>query len=431
MEQDIDDVIRIIEDIHPYPYRFKSKDEIRSYSNRLKENLKDSLSISGFWRIIDELVVCYNDAHTSTFPYPLFHKFHRNGGLFFPFHVAIKNNELFITKTLEGQSELVGKKIMGINGIKDSTLIQDMLKHSKKELPNLKKHDISSNFPFYLWKTFGWKGPFNVELKDTILQNDGANYEVVFKDWLSEDEDWFQYDQLHSDIAYIKISNFNANRKNAKRRYKETFKAINEKHTDHLILDFRNHDGGQDLLGEDLARYLYNKPFKRLKKTLWKVTPEYQKAFEKKYIPKALRWIKPLYLLNPYSKVLLKKKKNKGLYELDYKTTKPHRKAKRFKGNVYLLINNNTFSAGSVFAGMFQDYGMGEVIGQETGNLSSFSAYALVTHQLPNSKIKFRISSAYSVRTNGDESKTPVEPDIRIATELDGLDYLLKKIREN
>ena len=66
---------------------------------------------------------------------------------------------------------------------------------------------------------------------------------------------------------------------------------------------------------------------------------------------------------------------------------------------------------------------MRTIVGQSSGNLTSFSAYALVEWYLPNSKIKFRVSSAYSIGINGDESLNSVETDIPLDPKVDMLNY--------
>ena len=429
MAQDIDNAVEWMERIHPHPYRFESKESILGYSKRLKESLPDSVERMSFWRSIDKLIVFYNDAHTRTFPYPLFHQYHHNEGLFFPFHIEVNNGKLFVTEKFCEHDIQVGSQINSINTIKAGDIIDRMKLHSNKELSKLKESELSDNFPFFIWRAFGWDSLYTIEVegKQDFINLEGVKYEKIYSNFWNENENWFDTQQIDRQTAYIKIINFNSSRKEAKKRYREIFKQITRNGTENLIIDFRNHDGGDDRQGDDLAKYISNKPYKRLEKTLWKITPEYISAFEQRFIPKSVRWMKPLYLINEYSSPLVKGSKSE-LYEVKYKEKKPFREKKRFKGNVFLLINNNTFSAGSVFATMFRDYDMGKIIGQSSGNLSSFSAFALVEHHLPNSKFKFRISSAYSVRINGDEGLNSLEPDISLDRHTDALDYTVKKI---
>jgi len=75
-----------------------------------------------------------------------------------------------------------------------------------------------------------------------------------------------------------------------------------------------------------------------------------------------------------------------------------------FTGNVFILIGNQTFSAGNWIAVVFYDNDPGTVIGEPTGNAPS-SLGDRVTFQLPNTR--FIPGVSYKYFTRPDPSNDP------------------------
>ena len=86
----------------------------------------------------------------------------------------------------------------------------------------------------------------------------------------------------------------------------------------------------------------------------------------------------------------------------------------RFRGNVYVLSDYRTVSAGTVFVGLVKDYEIGTIIGTETEQSPSndgSGCYFL----LPNSNVMAMAAMGYSVRVNGDPTTTHgVIPDYHV-----------------
>jgi C-terminal processing protease CtpA/Prc len=156
----------------------------------------------------------------------------------------------------------------------------------------------------------------------------------------------------------MKITHFNGDENEIEHFYKQSFKSLLDHNSSHLILDFRGHIGGADSYGENLAKYFAKEPFRKLSKAYWKITPEFKEAFDRKFVPKSIRWFKPIYLVNEYSSIFYGAEPNE-LVTLNYEMKNPLSEEKRFPGNVYLITDHNTFSAGSIFAEMFKYYKMG------------------------------------------------------------------------
>jgi hypothetical protein len=428
---DIDSLTSTFEKIHPNPYRFFPKTHYQSKVDSIKLQLPDSLTILNFWRIIDQIIIGYNDAHSNAIDSYVLTDYVKKGKLFFPLSARIVDNKILVSGS-KNQEQVLPKntEIIKINGKASDELIRDLLNHATRETQSLKLLEISDDLGFYLWKTYNWEEDFNIHFKtidsssvDSMLVN-GIKWESR-KKLLKDETQSYTFNILENQVGYMKISDFNSDEKEIERFYKQSFQSLKNNNSSHLIIDFRGHSGGADSYGEHLAKYFAKEPFRKLSKAYWKITPEFKEAFDRKFVPKSIRWFKPIYLVNEYSSIFYGASPNE-MIEVNYEMINPLPLKERFIGNVYLITDHNTFSAGSIFAEMFKFYNMGKVIGQPTGNLYSFNGFALANFTLPNSNLTYQISSVYNLANNKEEGMKSVEPDELISLEEESVNYIIR-----
>jgi hypothetical protein len=428
---DIDSLTSTFEKIHPSPYRFFPKTHYQSKVDSIKLQLPDSLTILNFWRIIDQIIIGYNDAHSNAIDSYVLTDYVKKGKLFFPLSARIVDNKILVSGR-NNQEQVLPKntEIIKINGKASDELIRDLLNHATRETQSLKLLEISDDLGFYLWKTYNWEEDFNIHFR-TIENSRIDSLFVKGIKWedrkriKKNDSESYTLDILENQIGYMKIIDFNGDEKEIKRFYKQSFQSLKNNNSSHLIIDFRGHNGGADSYGEHLAKYFATEPFRKLSKAYWKITPEFKEAFDRKFVPKSIRWFKPIYLVNEYSSVFYGASPNE-IIEVNYEMINPLPLKERFIGNVYLITDHNTFSAGSIFTEMFKFYNMGKVIGQPTGNLYSFNGFALANFTLPNSNLTYQISSVYNLANNKEEGMKSVEPDELINLEEDPVNYIIR-----
>ncbi|MFC4633230.1 S41 family peptidase [Dokdonia ponticola] len=433
MSNDIDTLLHTFEKIHPNPYRFTQKSHFISKIETVKKQLPDSLKTMQFWRIIDQIIVQYNDAHSYALDSYVLTDYVKKKRLFFPMAAHIEADEILVSNSDHLEQMLpVGAVIKQINGRTDKEIIQDVLTHATKETQSLKRHQISDDFGFYLWKTYDINAEFNIHYQiddlntiDSITVK-GISWENRKKPTSTENSS-LSFELLENNTGYMKIADFNGDEKEIEAFYKQSFQRLKERNASHLILDFRGHKGGSDSYGEHLAAYFAKEPYRKLSKGYWKITPEFKEAFDRKFVPKSVRWFKPIYLVNEYASVFYGAAANE-VVTVDYEFKNPLPEEERFLGDVYLITDHNTFSAGSIFTEMFKYYKMGTVIGQPTGNLYSFNGFALATFTLPNSKLTFQVSSVYNIANNEEEGLQSVAPDYLIDASTDPLQYISENL---
>ncbi|HAS39885.1 MAG TPA: hypothetical protein DCS93_05370 [Microscillaceae bacterium] len=438
MQHDLKYLKKAVAHGHVNPYYFRSESAIDQYLDSVQTQLPDSLTEFQFWQIVNKTLVFYNDAHTRTFSHAYLKKYKASGGTFFPAQVTLANNQLRIQSTAPTNANLeVNDQILAINGQTDQQIIQELRAHASKELTSLDDQMISKNFPYYWWLAYGECARFRLKIRKAntqkieLLELKSLPYRSPQKNQSrrAPANESFTYNGLNDSIGLIKIRDFYQHgRKYYRQKYEEAFAQITQNtNIKYLVLDFRGHDGGDARYGEDLGRYLTDQPFRAASVTQWKVSKAFKKRFASMYIPGALRWCRPLYMVNKHTRQIWRTKNGK-LATVNHQKLKPHKVRKRFRGKVFLLTDHQTFSAGSIFAAMFQDYQMGTIVGQPTGSLSSFYADPMMWYGLPHSKIRFQVSASFIVRPNGSQKLETVQPDVWVPQGKDALEVVLELI---
>ncbi len=90
------------------------------------------------------------------------------------------------------------------------------------------------------------------------------------------------------------------------------------------------------------------------------------------------------------------------------------RTGRRFGGEVYALINAQSFSNAATTAALIQDYGFGTVIGEPTTDMATTCA-AMETFTLPHSGFEVAFPKAHIIRPSGREDLHPVTPDVELS----------------
>lgn len=431
--KDLQRIVSAMETYHCNAYHYADSTKIAKLRDALIAALPEVPTKMEAYRVSNLLTCAFGDGHTRVWDYGIAEKYQKTGGTYFPFAVDAYEGKLIIRADYRNYgSELTGTRIMSINGVTAATLIAEMSRHASRETAALDLVLLSGNFRLFLWLTYPWAtGKFTISLangQDHIIP--GMTAAAIAANQPSvESRPAIEIKNLKDNTAYLRIDHFEGRPKTFKQRFREAFAQINASGATQLILDLRNHGGGDSRVGEELARYLSDHPFRQFAYSQWKATPQFKSTFKKLYLPKPVQWFLPVIKgVNPHTKAIYSVPDHE-LARVEYSLVKPYGQDKAFNGEVILLMDNNTFSAGTCFAAMFKDYGMGTIVGQESGNLANFHADGLLRMALLNQTLSLQISNSYLVRPNGDESPTAVQPDVKLSRELDALGYVLEEMR--
>lgn len=435
MLQDIDLLIAKIEYSHVNAYHYRTKEECQEFVSQLKQELPDYCSPFDFWRKLETIFVFMNDAHTRTYPRAYYKAYIERKGLFVPFTIQKKEEQYTIAKNLSASAAIDScSTLKAINGIAMPDIFAQLLLHSSQELDFLDENYITTSFSYLIWKVYGWESPYTIDFYDRQDKEHTIVVEGISAKVKNEADGTKQLQEVctlrfvQDTIAVMTIRDFDQkSRRYYRRFYRKSFRAMDKHKSTILILDFRGHNGGDSRYGDDLGKYFANKPFRSSAEIQWKVTPEFKTQFAALYIPGVLRWAKFLYGINPHTKAIWHTKDN-AIAVVPSPMIKPYKKTLRRNRKTYLLIDNDTFSAGSMFAAMVKDYELGTLVGQPTGSVSSFYADPIMWYQLPNSGTTFQVSTSLNIRPNGKLDHQSIVPDDIVPDAKDSLEYLLEKI---
>lgn len=194
----------------------------------------------------------------------------------------------------------------------------------------------------------------------------------------------FKFLDKEKNIAYLKIKSFNVPTANFPLFYKQCFDSIAISKSKNLVIDIRNNPGGTLSASLALFSYLTDKDFVYLAK------PVNNGDFNANKYGTGFKKI-AYYLtgFNDNGKIYEDNEGNFYSFMKGYAPQKPHKN--NFKGKVYVLINEFSFSASSLLSANLKGIKRATFVGTETGGgANQCTAGRIPVVTLKNSKIGLR-----------------------------------------
>ena len=418
---DIDYYVKVINEAHGDPYRIISRPRFEKKVEELKHHIRslktDKIPIIDCFFFLQELTALIQDGHTRiVFPFQSL----ESSDLLFPFALNVIDKKVFIAKDL-GESQVpLFSEILEINHTPVKTLIAKSYKLFNTSLEHGKSVLFELFFQLYLPTYFDLPSPWVVTYKSGSQTREA---EVKGVD-VSQYRTIFQRDSQYKEFSFtvdgevipgLDIPSFAHGSFEEYKNFIDTFFEKNKK-ANYLVIDLRENPGGNGTWGFYLMDFLMDSPYRIIERFDFKVSDILR---DSQYSDKAGE--------------KLKTAKN-GIY-LPCEMTeirKPHQKANKFRGKVFLLISRYTFSAGVVMAAIFKFNKMGTVIGQETVGKERFCSDP-VKVTLPQTKLGVIIPLAiYTLPGNNPDRG--VIPDILTVHSIEDYqnhkDIELDKVRE-
>lgn len=216
----------------------------------------------------------------------------------------------------------------------------------------------------------------------------------------------FNFINPDSTVAMMKIRGFSNG--NFKKFYKQSFEQLDSLNTPNLILDLRDNGGGRIEEIAYLYRYLAQEDFQFINRSEVTSRVPFMVYAMSNGSPLVLKIVAAVFAPAVVTHNLIKTKKVNDTiyYKFKYaKTQTPF--ANNFNGNLYVLINGNSFSASSILSTNIQAKNLATFVGEETGGAYNGTVAGLFKiYELPNSLIKVRfglmqIDAPYKVELDG------------------------------
>ncbi|WP_461599794.1 S41 family peptidase [Winogradskyella sp.] len=402
LQKDLEYLITEMYNRHPVLDEIANEADISSKISNIKSEIQEDMTRQEFFKIIGSLNPEFKDGHSFVFPLLAEGTMAENKGKYlFPFGVIVRNNSLYLKKTYTNISSGIklekGSKIVSINGIPGEAILRKLAEYGHGETATLRMHMSSVFFHYWLKAIYDWDGNFSVVFEHN---KNKTNLVVSNPDnWNSEQDhmgdNWLEV--MPDQMAYLKLGTFDVDEETGYEQFVEdAFLKIQEENISKLIIDVRGNTGGQTQAGAEVIKYLTSEKINQASAAIEKLSESTNGIFGYKGKP---------------GEIIKMDVTKDAIIE-------PVAQSKRFNGEVILLIDEMTFSAGIVFATTIQDHNLARLVGQPTGGHANQTGN-ITTFHLPNTKLLVLVPCRYITRVSGDTSLHRVEPDITVYEDAD------------
>lgn len=179
--------------------------------------------------------------------------------------------------------------------------------------------------------------------------------------------------------------------------------------TQDLIIDLRNNPGGDNSFSDTMVAWFADRPFRFASRFMLKASPQTKSSYEARGAEAATDTILAALAAAEAAQP------DGARYAFDLPMVPP-RPEPRFHGRVHVLVNRHSYSNAASTAALIQDYGFGQVMGEETADVPTTYA-SVLSFALPASGIVVTYPKSRIVRPSGDERLLGVVPDIVLPRE--------------
>lgn len=438
-------------------YIYRTEAEIDSIYQWAFQQTKEPLALTDFYKILLTLTDFEGSNHNGTeLPISPKHFIEKDKG-FFPLFLKHIDGDKAVTNNKNDKIPL-GSEIISINGKSIAEIRQRFYKYFPTDGFNK-----TAKIKLSVENSFGWLYPFEFSINDSFVIeykkpysnkvekavlpsiSKGENNEKYYQRHSARIDSIFDYnvqkkysfESLNDSTALLRFRIFTmANNKEDPnfKVFSEYLDSIflklkNEKYK-HLIIDIRNNPGGNDPTYEKVFTYLTEHPFKentsahiifnKIPFSKYYFSNSTDRSNRKREIKNENNYLQSVFTVQRNQKYFQNQKFNPVYYP----------NTNRFKGKVYLLIDENVGSAASHFASLVRGYTDATIIGVETsGGYYNHNGHYPISYQLPNSKIISHFSVVYVEQDAPYKPTQPkgrgIIPDYTVFTTLE--DFLNQK----
>nr|WP_321411824.1 S41 family peptidase [uncultured Carboxylicivirga sp.] len=409
VESDIDYLSKKVCAIHPLMLKDAKIKWWNSTVQEIKNELPDSLTQNECYLLMANLMTNLEDGHSGVqIPFDQRKIYTEAGGLVFPFYVKIQEGSLYVDYYCGNDSTLFigGEEILNINGINVKEIIEKMEIIFGDKSSYLRQKQIASYFRFLIWIVYGWEGDYDLLITNSKhrlkhVKVPGVTSEVFLlnknrNSQVKETPFSLELDESNS-IALMTIRSF-GNLDQFCTFADSAFALINNKGLRNLIIDVRDNGGGRSIVVDSLMNYITDQSYAQYKLIETRVSNELLEYYRQNY---------------PEKYEMLRQSKSDSLNLIPVQIKIPPYKSNRFVGDLYLLINKGTASAASTFAGVFKNWNLGTIVGEETGGKSEFYGDYWF-QETPITKISFFVAPKKFTQFGGDSPEEGVKPDYNL-----------------
>lgn len=430
----------ILQKKHPSLYWYTGKDSMDMYFNKYYAAIDDSMTEQQFgWKVIVPLTDKIHCGHTSFGMSKAYNKWINNKQTpSFPLFMKVWNDTMAITGNINRRDSVLkrGTLVTGINGLNNTKMIETLFGYMTEDgyANNVNYLRLSNNFPYYHRNVFGLSTTYSVNYLDSLGKEqtvkislfnppkDTTKRKRIAPPPVKKTKREIKKQQLQNirslavdttnNTAIITLNTFSTGR--LRKFFRQTFRYIRKAGINNIVLDIRSNGGGKINLSTLLTKYVTRITFKvadsayAVSRTLYPYT----------------RYIKGKFF-NNIALPFLTHKRADGNYHFgiwERKTYKPKNR-NHFNGDLYVLINGQTFSAATLFSSAVKGQPGITLVGEEAGGgWYGNNGIMIPDITLPNTHIRVRLPLFRLVQyKHVPKDGRGVMPDIYIGTSYEAL----------
>ena len=417
-KQDLNFLFEKFESIHPSLYHYTPKAKIDEVRKTLEAELSEPMTRLEFSKKIIPVVTLLKDGHTSlSFPPEELTGYLKKGGKIFPLTVLIRGEKIFVTANVSSDtSDFMLAEILSINGQSSQEVLEKLRQYMSAELDFYRDVRIQRAFGRMLWYCFDWGEEFRLQLSSNGKTFDKKLAGVTEEEFNKKRGNQRKTKPYSFSLKGNNIGVIDLRSMSEMERFDtfldSIFTIIKEQKVATLVIDVRNNGGGNSRMGDMLFQYISDKPYKQIDRMEAKNSTETAKFNQGE-----------IGTISRVDEIPLKK---------------PKKSSNKFNGKTYLLTSNLTFSSANMLAIAFKCFGMGTIVGEETGGV--YTAFGdVVSIKLPNTQLPAGCSFKKFIHPCDDGTVHGVKPDVLIAPSLEdiknridpAMEYVLKHAAGN
>lgn len=398
---------------HPKLYANADRITTEKKWQQARTQLSDSMSRPAFMKVLAPLLAQYNDGHTfveTDFESEEINTFKAEAGRFLSYEVTIQSNEIWVKKDLDTLVQAKpGSRIIAINNKPAQEIITELYNAIAGDHKANRLASVSRLFGFLLWNQYGWSAPFSIQLQEpdgTIrsIKSSAVSVNDFLKN-LFPSPLWTMEIYPTEKLAVIECRGYTGNMERIREKLDSFFTIIKQKNIQHVALDLRRNGGGNSAIGTLFLSYLTRKPLVSVN----------SKSFRESNRLHALP--SDFWLKKQFDNALKSWKREGEFLTTYFESDNPPQLTKPelfFNGQFYLLTSARTYSSAHMTAMQVKCSGLGEIIGQPTGEQIDLTG-EILSSKLPYTNIYVYIPTAMFTSSCRWNETLGVQPDHVVA----------------
>jgi len=409
LKEDLDFLFDKIAEIHPNMYAFTSEEEFAKIRDALYARIDKPMSRRDFYRHVSPVVASLKTGHT--FVVPPFKQFKSclgsEGEKTFPFKALCDGKNVIILLKDHGMDDLpTGGTIVSINDRDVGEVVSTIARWSGADGEDNRLAELERDLVLqtFLWVEFEAPAVLNVRVRDAKGEVASCKIEATSSEEPAatgqhQSKKPCSYRFIETDDTGVITMDSFWDMEESSEFFEKTFSHLRRKKIPNLIIDLRNCPGGSSTIGDVLLAYISDKPFLQMHRMDTKLSPEVYR-----------RYGQDLKSCLGDRNVVEGRTVSLRFNERGDFFRQPVESARRYRGRVFVLINRGSFSSSSSFASAVKYYGMGVLVGEETGGPTACYGDCIM-NSLPHSGIEFSTPCKYFVQAGGKDDGRGVMPD--------------------